>query len=102
MLYHCPRHLQGVQNTCLAPAPLQVYKHAKRLGYGEHDVSAVYIRYSFENLLFLFFNSSNVIRRARFWSLARAPVTCVSIFSVRETHAWEDLKTWVESVDDKL
>ena len=27
----------------------QVFKHAKRLGYGEHDVSAVYIR--FENLL---------------------------------------------------
>ena len=26
---------------------LQVFKHAKRLGYGEHDVSAVYIRARF-------------------------------------------------------
>ena len=25
----------------------QVFKHAKRLGYGEHDVSAVYIRARF-------------------------------------------------------
>ena len=32
----------------LCPLPiLQVFKHAKRLGYGEHDVSAVYIRARF-------------------------------------------------------
>ena len=31
----------------LAAAANEVYKHAKRLGYGEHDASAVYIRARF-------------------------------------------------------
>ena len=32
----------------------QVFKHAKRLGYGEHDVSAVYIRFEHLTLTSLF------------------------------------------------
>lgn len=31
----------------LAAAANEVYKHAKRLGYGKHDASAVYIRARF-------------------------------------------------------
>lgn len=31
----------------LAAATNEIYKHAKRLGYGEYDVSAVYIRARF-------------------------------------------------------
>jgi hypothetical protein len=48
---------QGSYITKTNPRPLalsdnltssvQVFKHAKRLGYGEHDVSAVYIRARF-------------------------------------------------------
>ena len=31
----------------LAASANEVFKHAKRLGYGEHDVAAVYIRARF-------------------------------------------------------
>lgn len=31
----------------LAAAANEVYKHSKRLGYGEHDASAIYIRARF-------------------------------------------------------
>lgn len=31
----------------LAAASNEVYKHAKRLGYGDHDASAVYVRARF-------------------------------------------------------
>jgi 3-hydroxyisobutyrate dehydrogenase len=42
----------GLGNSLEQPLPLaattnEVYKHAKRLGYGEHDISAVYIRARF-------------------------------------------------------
>ncbi|XP_076282838.1 nucleosome-destabilizing factor isoform X2 [Lasioglossum baleicum] len=35
------------QHLPVAAAANEVYKHAKRLGYGEHDVSAVYLRSRF-------------------------------------------------------
>lgn len=31
----------------LAAAANEIFKHAKRLGYGEHDMAAVYIRARF-------------------------------------------------------
>ncbi len=31
----------------LAASANEIFKHAKRLGYGEHDVAAVYIRARF-------------------------------------------------------
>lgn len=42
----------GMGHTLEQPLPLaatanEVFKHAKRLGYGEHDAAAVYIRARF-------------------------------------------------------
>lgn len=42
----------GMGDSLDTPLPItasvnEVYKHAKRLGYGDHDVSAVYIRTRF-------------------------------------------------------
>lgn len=54
-LRHMQKDLQlslNMSDQFEQPIPLcattnEIYKHAKRLGYGEHDASAVYIRARF-------------------------------------------------------
>ena len=61
---------------CLLIAPFhnwsQVFKHAKRLGYGEHDVSAVYIRLLHLQTWQLV---NYTLCRARFWESTRGKET---------------------------